>query len=265
MHGTAVHRDRSTPGGSTASPVGTLLVDECEADGSFVSIPRPEIQIVVRFGPSARSGLDAHAMGVQRRVRRKRVPAGQRTVTARLRLGATEAVLGVPASAIAGRIVALEDLWGDVATRRLFDRLAAACSTADAAAIVEHALDERLEVGDARRALPRLALAAAERLASASVGAVAADLGVSERHLRRVFRDAIGVGPKAFARLMRFHRALRAAGEDGRARWGSIAAETGYYDQAHLIDEFRAIAGVTPRALLEELGAAGVSATRWPR
>jgi AraC-like DNA-binding protein len=61
------------------------------------------------------------------------------------------------------------------------------------------------------------------------------------------------VGPKAFARLARFHRALSAARDDRHASWARIAAATGYYDQAHLIDEFRTIAGVTPRALLGEL------------
>ena len=85
---------------------------------------------------------------------------------------------------------------------------------------------------------------------------VADDLGVSERHLRRVFRDAVGVSPKAFARLTRFRHAVRAARERTPASWASIAAAAGYYDQAHLIAEFRAIAGVTPRALLGELRAA---------
>ncbi|MEZ0470658.1 helix-turn-helix domain-containing protein [Luteimonas salinilitoris] len=131
-------------------------------------------------------------------------------VFARLHLSTYEAVLGVPASEIAGRIVALEDLWGDAATRRLRGRRA-----------------------------------------------VAGGLGVSERHLRRVFREAVGVSPKAFAKLTRFHRALTAAREDGGASWATIAAAAGYYDQAHLITEFHAIAGTTPRALLAELQAAG--------
>ena len=83
--------------------------------------------------------------------------------------------------------------------------------------------------------------------------AVASGLGVSERHLRRVFHETVGVSPKAFAKLTRFHRALRAARDDAHAGWASIAAAAGYYDQAHLIAEFRAIAGATPRALLDEL------------
>ena len=106
-----------------------------------------------------------------------------------------------------------------------------------------------------------LALDAADRLTRASVNAVADDLGVSERHLRRVFRETVGVSPKAFARLTRFHRALRAAREDGHASWASIAATAGYYDQAHLIAEFRAIAGVTPRALLGELRAGSLGSS----
>jgi AraC-like DNA-binding protein len=50
-------------------------------------------------------------------------------------------------------------------------------------------------------------------------------------------------------------RALRAAREDAHASWTTIAAATGYYDQAHLIAEFRAIADATPSALLSELRA----------
>jgi AraC-like DNA-binding protein len=256
VHATAVYRNRIAPSASSTSVVAALFVSDCDRDGPAVAIPRSEIQMVARFGPSARNGLDVHAFGARQTVHRKLIRGGQRSVTARLQLGASNAVLGVPASAIAGRIVALEDLWGQVATRRLCARMADARDTVDAAAILESAIAERLAAADeGRHAHARLALAAAERLASANVNAVAADLGVSERHLRRVFRETIGVSPKAFAKLTRFHRALGAARQDAHAGWASIAAAAGYYDQAHLIAEFRTIAGVTPRALLRELRA----------
>jgi AraC-like DNA-binding protein len=172
---------------------------------------------------------------------------------ARLQLGATEAVLGVPAAEVAGRIVALDDLWGDATTRRLLERLAAARGTSEAAAIFEGAIAERFAMAGGYGVQARLVSAAADRLANASVSAVALDLGVSERHLRRVFRETTGVGPKTFAKLTRFRRAVRAARAENHATWATIAAAAGYYDQAHLISEFRAIAGVTPRALLGEL------------
>jgi AraC-like DNA-binding protein len=253
MYAGAIRHGRIAPSASIASAVAALFVDERERDERGVAIPRPEIRIVARFGPSMRNGLDVHALGVRTTVHRKLLRRGQRAVTARLHLGAPEAVLSAPASELAGRVVALEELWGAPATGRLLERLAGARDMVDAAAILERAIAERLALANGRRAQAQLALDAAERLTSANVQAVADDLGVSERHLRRVFRETIGVSPKTFAKLARFHRALGAAGEDGHAGWASIAAEAGYYDQSHLIAEFRAIAGVTPQALIGEL------------
>jgi AraC-like DNA-binding protein len=262
VQASAAHRDRIAPSASTASALSALFMYDCDRDSPGVVIPRPEIQLVVRFGPSSRNGLDVHAFGARQRVHRKLIRRGQRSVTARLALGTPEAVLGVPASEMARRIVALEDLWGDVAARRLCARLAEARDTAAAAAVLESAIAERLAAANGRRpARAELALAAADGLtrASGSVFAVAAELGVSERHLRRVFRETVGVSPKAFARIARFHRALGAGRQDARAGWASIAAAAGYYDQAHLIAEFRAIAGVTPRVLVGEMrGAAAI-------
>jgi AraC-like DNA-binding protein len=240
-----------------ARPVSTLAIFECDRDIVGVLLPRPEIQIVARFGPLAREGLDVHAFGVRQRVHRKVIHGGQRTVSARLRLGVCEAVLGVPAAAMAGRVVMLEELWGDVATARLRDRLADARDMASAAATLAAGIAERRRASAPRDA-HAMVLAAAEQLATTSVNAVANVLGVSERHLRRVFREAVGVGPKAFAKLLRFRRAVRAAREDAHPSWASIAASAGYYDQAHLISEFRVITGVTPRAFLLEIRGAVV-------
>ena len=99
--------------------------------------------------------------------------------------------------------------------------------------------------------------AALERLDHEPVGLVADHLGTSERHFRRVFRETVGVSPKTYARLRRFRRAVALARRAAAPDWAAIAADVGYYDQAHLIADFRAIGGATPRALLAELGAAG--------
>jgi AraC-like DNA-binding protein len=247
---------RIAPRVASASAVASLFIDERDRDTRGVAIPGAEVHVVVRFGPSARNGLDAHALGGRQRVHRKLLRSGQRTVMARLHLGATSAVLGVPASAIAGRIVALEDLWGEATTRRLCDRFAGARDTAEAAAVLEDAIAERLAVANGSGAPTKLVLAAADRLTTSNVNVVADGLGVSERHLRRVFRETIGMGPKTFAKLARFRSAVRAARASNPASWASIAAAAGYYDQAHLISEFRAISGVTPQALISEFRAA---------
>lgn len=247
----ALRQQRLSPSSRTESAVAAFFVDDCEHDQPRVAMPRAETQLVVRFGPSARGGLDVAALGARQRAHRKVIRAGQRTVIARLRLGATESVLGVPASSLFDRIVWLEDLWGPVATRRLIDQLGNA-PAAEVTAVFERAIAERLQLADDRPSSP-VVLAAAERLESANVSTVADDLEVSERSLRRAFHHAVGMSPKAFAKLARFHRAVRAAREDVHAGWANIAAAAGYYDQAHLISDFRELAGVTPRALLHEL------------
>jgi AraC-like DNA-binding protein len=78
------------------------------------------------------------------------------------------------------------------------------------------------------------------------VSRVADRLGVTARHLRRVFTESVGVAPKEFARAARLQRAVRAAATS--SDWGQIAAGAGYYDQAHLIADFRELVGLTPCA-----------------
>ena len=251
---TRAHLHRDAPQAWTHPAVAAISFHDIDLDTPGVLVPRPETQIVVRFGPMARDGLDAHAIGARQRVHRKLVRGGQRTLVMRLRLGMDRSILGAPASALVGHVVALEDLWGPDAAR-LFDQLADARDMNAAAAALERAVSQRLATADAPNGALRFALEAAPRLQSAKVDAVASDLGVSARHLRRVFREALGVSPKAFARLERFRRALRVARENGRAGWADVAAGAGYYDQAHLIAEFRAIAGVTPSVLVRELDA----------
>lgn len=73
---------------------------------------------------------------------------------------------------------------------------------------------------------------------------VAEQLGVTGRHLRRAFTENVGIGPKEFARTVRLQRAMTMAATS--RDWARIAADAGYYDQAHLIGDFRQLVGLTP-------------------
>jgi AraC-like DNA-binding protein len=68
--------------------------------------------------------------------------------------------------------------------------------------------------------------------------------GYSHRTLIDLFAGAVGLTPKRYARVRRFHVALRRASQ--HASWADIAAGLGYSDQAHFSREFREFAGVTP-------------------
>jgi AraC-like DNA-binding protein len=73
----------------------------------------------------------------------------------------------------------------------------------------------------------------------------------SPRHLRRMFRRAVGIGPKTFCRITRFRAALRALRRP-RPDLLAVALEAGYYDQAHCIHDFNDLYGASPSAALEE-------------
>jgi AraC-like DNA-binding protein len=148
-------------------------------------------------------------------------------------------------------------LWDPATTQRLEEQLAAAADAGSAAIILKAAIAARLERGTSLDSRTQLVESAARRLASRKVAAVAEDLGISERHLRRVFREQVGLSPKDFLKLTRFGRALEAARRDRDFSWSDIAVDAGYYDQAHLIANFRSIAGTTPREFLAEVRGPG--------
>jgi AraC-like DNA-binding protein len=81
---------------------------------------------------------------------------------------------------------------------------------------------------------------------------VADRLGVSDRHLRRQVRDAIGVAPKAYARALRFVEAMKLTDGVERPAWADVALRHGYCDQSHLIRDAVSMTGVAPSALHAE-------------
>ncbi|MFD1982971.1 helix-turn-helix domain-containing protein [Mesorhizobium newzealandense] len=80
------------------------------------------------------------------------------------------------------------------------------------------------------------------------ISSLAERLGWSRKHLASGFSNAIGIGPKTLSRIVRFNRALGLSRQP-TADWADIAADCGYADQAHLVREFRVLAGETPTAL----------------
>jgi AraC-like DNA-binding protein len=71
--------------------------------------------------------------------------------------------------------------------------------------------------------------------------------GRSRSRLCAAFADAIGLGPKRYARIVRFRHALELVTAGARSL-GDVALRSGYYDQAHMNAEFHEHAGLTPRS-----------------
>jgi AraC-like DNA-binding protein len=159
----------------------------------------------------------------------------------------------LPASELTDRVVTLGEVWGSAGSP-----LPAQLAELDESARIEHLEAALLRQLTRRRVCqPRVNVAGliawvvqhrgclpVERLSDAA--------GVSRQHLARVFRESIGVRPKLYCRLARFHSALAYAGRGDDVQWAQAAAALGYADQSHMIAEFREFSSLTPQRLATE-------------
>ncbi|WP_067828431.1 helix-turn-helix domain-containing protein [Actinomadura kijaniata] len=165
---------------------------------------------------------------------------------------AARALLGLPAGELAGEVLDPAAVLGPRAVE-LAERLHTAPTWPDRFRVLDAALAALVrdrpaapppEVGRAWRRL-------AETGGNLTVADLAGELGWSRRHLTERFRRELGVPPKTAARLIRFARACRLLRRPG-ARPADVAVRCGYFDQAHLAREFRALGGTTATRWLAE-------------
>lgn len=101
--------------------------------------------------------------------------------------------------------------------------------------------------------------AAATRILSACgnvrVSDVVGDTGLSLRQFERRFVQQLGVKPKVFSRIVRFEAALDTKARSLTKSWTDVAHEFGYYDQMHMVHDFRVFTAGTPTQALGEIEA----------
>jgi AraC-like DNA-binding protein len=241
-------------------------------------VPSGEVILIVGFGPRLQTtypdlapnrvtthrsfvaGLhDTHCMvespGTQAGIQVNLTPLG------------AHLLLGLPMHELTNRVVELDDLLGaegDLLVEQLHD----AKDWPARFALLDRVLDRRLD--SARPASPDVAWAWRHLIEGGGrppVGELCETLGCSRKHLLRRFNEQIGVGPKTYARVLRFQRAVHMLGHrDGanwmdeqergtgrRMSWVEIALECGYFDQAHMNRDFRQFAGASPSELAASL------------
>jgi AraC-like DNA-binding protein len=70
--------------------------------------------------------------------------------------------------------------------------------------------------------------------------------GTGKRSLQRIFKEYVGASPKWVIRRYRLHELVERFQQDGALDWAELALQLGYFDQAHLINDFRKVAGYSP-------------------
>lgn len=175
---------------------------------------------------------------------------------------AARPLFGLPAGELAGLDLPADTVLGRAALE-IHERLRSAAGWPERFAVLDRLLGRLVAPGppvppEVVRAWRVLRLTGG----TVPVSALAAEVGWSERHLADRFRRETGLSPKAAARVIRFDRARRlllpspdpavAPGRPGSGRLADLAAECGYFDQAHLAREFRALAGCAPSDWMAE-------------
>ena len=185
-----------------------------------------------------------------------------RTVAVRFKPGRAAHFFGLPLDELTDVHADMHDLWGRSEAGQIVDALWTRPLTDQARlAVLEQHLMTRLAAGSGARD-SALVLHAIDAIESAhgllKIEALADEIGVSRQHLATRFRARVGITTKMFSRICRFRRAVADIGDIGagtptaRIDWAALALDCGYFDQSHLIHEFREFSGSSPDAFAVE-------------
>ena len=191
-----------------------------------------EIRILDAHGPCCSTAV---VCGARDSFYVKAAGGRTRSVGAVLRPGASMALFGMPAGEIAGRHTRLDELWRDITVGRISE---ASSPLDEFETILLAKLQRKVSLS------PSVGMALRELECGSSVDDVVQASGYSHRRFIALFRDAVGLTPKRYARLRRFQRAL--SGRVAAPSLADVALTAGYSDQSHFNREFLDFAGITP-------------------
>jgi AraC-like DNA-binding protein len=206
------------------------------------SLPHPNFQVVFEEG-------GCQVSGVSTRMFTRQLEGKSHVFGIKFSAGAFRPFLGGPASSLTDRTIAVNRVFGDEV-----NALEAILVSPDATE------DEMIAAANAFF-LPRLPTAPDEAILRAgrlvrsiledrdvkTVDDLVGKAGIGKRTLQRIFNEYVGVNPKWVIRRYRLHELIERVHDSPKAvDWAQLALELGYFDQAHLINDFRSIVGYSP-------------------
>ena len=153
-----------------------------------------------------------------------------------------------PAHELSDADVPLEFLWGRQPVQRLRDQLLSAASPDAALDTLEATLKQMWRQKAVHPAVEFALSTFRAHPSVARVREVTDEIALSSRRFIERFKADVGVTPKRYCRLLRFQCVVSRAHQSAPTDWTGLALDCGYFDQAHLIHEFREFSGLTPTA-----------------
>ncbi|KAA3438692.1 helix-turn-helix domain-containing protein [Rufibacter hautae] len=180
------------------------------------------------------------------------LPKDYLAISVRFQPGALFKFLGLPMTEFLQRNVDAELLFGQEA-RLLHERLANTPSYGEMLALIEGFLWGRIQkLKNIRHPVDKIGQLLFENPQAFTLDAMAKEACLSASQLERRFLQQIGVPPKLYARICRFHQAYLMKQRNPDLTWLEVAWESGYSDYQHLAKDFKAFSNGTPNELIQE-------------
>jgi AraC-like DNA-binding protein len=212
-------------------------------------LPTGTAQLVINLGSGTTNG--AGISGPQSRSLIIERTAYDELLGVHFNAGGAFPFLGFPFGELHGLSITLSDLWGERRASQLLCLLHEARTVEMKFRVLEQWLVRMAERPLKHHQAVLFAMKEFQRdpglLSSA---AVAEKVNLSQRRFIELFRDEVGMTPKLFCRVQRFHAVIRMTNELDVVDWVDVALSHGYFDQSHFIHDFQEFSGVSPTQYL---------------
>jgi AraC-like DNA-binding protein len=192
--------------------------------------------------------IDAHVVGAMTRFHDVSLRGGESLLGVRFQPGMAGTCLRCDLPSLNDQTVRLAEVAGR--TARLLLQHLAGCTSIEARM---EALGSRLVIEPRATEVQQAIAQLVRNRGALTVTDFAGAAGLGDRQLRRACLRHSGLGPKQLSRILRFRHASKLL-RDGAENLAGVALDCGYYDQAHMIREFRLLAGTSPLRYLRENG-----------
>jgi AraC-like DNA-binding protein len=165
----------------------------------------------------------------------------------RFRPGGAYPFFQIPLGQFQEKTIDIELLWGASELDLLREQLYEAGEPQRQFAVLAQALMRRAGANLYNNSTVEIALQMILNYDDPCIRDIANRIGISHKHLLRQFDKYVGINPKALVRLQRFQRTLKTLANPANASsLTEVAYECSYYDQAHFVHEFEALATMKP-------------------
>lgn len=203
------------------------------------SLPHPNVHLIFENGEAVIAGVQTHKF--------HRVIEGQGQVFgAKFRAGGFRPFYWDAVSRLADRMVPAREIFGE--DLRALEGIAfSECRENEKVEAANKFFHARMPAPDGNVALAgRLVERIFREPEIRTVDDLARDAGMGARSLQRLFGEYVGASPKWVIRRYRLHELIERFNSGEKLGFAQLAVDLGYFDQAHLINDFRAMAGFSP-------------------